>query len=181
MAILPKTIHRLSMTGRPIGSALIDIKVQQHLAERLTHIQNYLPTPPEETAERMMQGKFERFKCGFGTPGMTTPKIFLAVPGLQSGTDFPLAGIRNSCVEISQATIKPIFDEQVDNMISLIVERLQALQNSRPGEHVSYLVLSGGLGSSEYVQGRLRSHFEAGQGAAIPNARRMRLILAENA
>lgn len=168
------------MIGRPIGSALIDIKVQQHLAERLSHIQHHLSTSPAETAERMMQGKFERFKCGFGTPGMAVPKVRFRVPGLQSGEDFPLAGIRDSCIEISQEILRPLFDEQVENMISLIEEQMQEMLKRHYGEHLSYLILSGGLGSSEYVQSRLKSHFEAGQGAAIPNGRKLRLILAES-
>jgi hypothetical protein len=168
------------MTGHPIGSALIDIQVQQHLAERLSHVQHLLPMTPEQTAEKMMLGKFERFKCNFGAPGMMVPKLPLFVPGLQSGADYPLAGIRDSCIEVSQAIIKPIFDGQVDMMIALIEEQLLSLQRVRPGEQVSYLIVSGGLGSSEYVQSRLKSHFEAGQGAATPNARSMRLILAES-
>jgi molecular chaperone DnaK (HSP70) len=166
--------------GRAIGSALIDIKVQQHLVHRLNHIQNHLSASSAETAERMMLGQFERFKCAFGTAAMNlVPKLRLQVPGLQPGSDFPAAGIINSSIEISQDIVKPIFDDQVENMIDLIEEQLQEFQKVRPGEQISYLVLSGGLGSSPYVQSRLKNHFEAGQGSAIHNARRMRLIVAE--
>jgi hypothetical protein len=86
---------RLNTAGPPIGSALIDLKVLQPLAERLSYIQDSLSASPVEMAEKMMLGKFERFKGSFGNPIMAAPKLYLSVPGLLLGMDFPLVGIRN--------------------------------------------------------------------------------------
>ena len=154
--------------------------MQQLLSERLELVQDYLPAPAAKIAERMMLGRFERFKCGFGTPAMTVPRLYLPVPGLQTGVDLPRPGIRDSQIEITHETIKPIFDEQADGLIALIEEQLQGLQKRHPGELVSYLFLSGGLAASEYIQSRLNSHFSGRGGSCIPNARSMRLILAES-
>ncbi|KAH0844994.1 hypothetical protein Z517_00879 [Fonsecaea pedrosoi CBS 271.37] len=168
----------LQVEGREVGSALIDIKVQQHLASRLALVPEILHPP--ETAERMMLGRFERFKCSFGSPGMTAPKLFLPVVGLPAGLDYPQAGIRDSHMEIDQDTIQHLFDEQVDGLLELIEEQLHALKRNRPGEQVSYLIMSGGLSASEYIQRRVKTHFESGAGAEIPNIRGLRMLLAEN-
>lgn len=128
----------------------------------------------------MMIGQFERFKIGFGTPGMEAPNLFLSVPGLPAGSNYPNQGIVNSRVKLEQASIRQLFDIQATGMIALIEQQLERLRRKRPGEKVSYLILSGGLSASEYIQSRLRSHFITGQGAGIPNAPRMTILLAEN-
>ena len=88
--------------GKPVGSALIDIRVQQLLEERLRHISHRLPASPIDTAEIMMHGRFERFKCAFGTSAYDMPQLFLRVPGLPPGTDYPLAGVANSQIGITR-------------------------------------------------------------------------------
>lgn len=128
----------------------------------------------------MMQGKFERFKCNFGTPGNAVPKLFLPVTGLSAGVDYPHAGIRDSQIEISQDLVKQLFDEQAEGLIELIEQQLQDLQRSRPGEQVTYLFMSGGLCASPYIQARVRNYFELGAGGQISNARGLRVQLAEN-
>lgn len=154
--------------------------MQQLLAQRLQLAQQYLYAPAQEVAEKMMLGKFERFKCAFGSPGVAVPRIFLPVPGLGPGFDLPSAGIHNSQMELSQDLIKPLFDEQAEGLIELLQEHLATLRRTRPGEEISYLILSGGLASSEYIQSRLKSYFSGREGSLNPNARRMQLVLAES-
>jgi hypothetical protein len=90
------------LQGKPVGSALIDIRVQQLLEERLRHISHRLSASPIDTAEKMMFGRFERFKCSFGTSASNMPQLLLTVPGLPPGTDYPLAGIANSQIGITR-------------------------------------------------------------------------------
>ena len=45
----------------------------------------------------------------------------------------------------------------------------------------SYLIMSGGLGSSQYVRDRLQAHYQSGEGIGHPNAGGMQLLLAEDA
>jgi hypothetical protein len=169
-----------SKPGREIGSALIDIEVQKDLTERLRRIQDLLPRPAKKVAEMMMSGRFERFKCDFGNPATAAHSLFLAVPGLPPGSDYASLGIVDSRIEIEQQRIKELFDHHAVLMIQLIEEQLHRLKSRRPGERVSYLILSGGFSMSEYLQSRLKSHFITGQGAGIPNAPRMKILLAED-
>jgi hypothetical protein len=41
----------------------------------------------------------------------------------------------------------------------------------------SYLVMSGGLGSSPYIRKRLKEHYEGGLGGSRTNASGMRILL----
>jgi len=166
--------------GAAVGSALIDIRVQQYLEQRLMKAAHLLNASPQEIAEKMMQGRFERFKCTFGTSAANLPALVLEIPGMPAGTNYPPADIQNSRLSISQTTLQKLFDEQVDAMIRLLTEQLVALQIVAPGERVSYLVLSGGLGSSQYVRDRLKQYFQFGAGATLSNTAGMHMLLAED-
>lgn len=166
--------------GAAVGSALIDIRVQQFLESRLALIQDRLAEPVQEVAEKMLLGRFERFKCIFGTSAANVPALFLEVPGIPPGMDIPQAGIQNSRIAISQAHLQQLFDEQVGAMIELLREQIVALETIAPGQKVAYLVLSGGLGSSQYVRDRVKHYFQSGQGVKLSNTAGMRMLLAED-
>lgn len=140
----------------------------------------FLPRTVEEIAEEMMLGRFDRFKHDFGSPGSTAPRIRLPVPGLSPQSFYPELGIENSEMEVEQETIARHFDRHATAMINLIIEQLQHLKRKHPGEKVSYLILSGGLSASPYIQNRLKSHFLSSQRADISNARGMKILLATN-
>ncbi|KKY22242.1 putative hsp70 family protein [Diplodia seriata] len=48
-----------------------------------------------------------------------------------------------------------LFDKQVQKLFGLIDHQLERLQRKYPGEQVTHVILSGGLGNSAYVQKRL--------------------------
>lgn len=166
--------------GAPVGSALIDIRVQQFLEERLTSVANMLSSPVQEVAERMLQGRFERFKCMFGTNVANSPALSLEIPGLPAGINVPRASIQNSHIEVSQDFLQKLFDEQVAGIIQLLMEQIRDLQTIAPRERISYLVLSGGLGSSPYVRGRVKAYFEYDAKNTLTNATGMHMLLAED-
>lgn len=177
----PIRLQSLSkVEGAAVGSALIDIRVQQFLEEHLAVIANRLPEPVQEIAEKMLLGRFERFKCIFGTTAANLPALLLEVPGLPPGTDIPQAKIQNSRIAIHQAFLQRLFDEQVGAMIELLKEQIVALQTIVPGQKVSYLVLSGGLGSSQYVRDSVKQYFQSGAGATLSNTAGMHMLLAED-
>ena len=85
------------VVGRPIGSALIDMDFHQILSDRLEKIQDFLQGDPETIADQMMQGRFERIKCSFGTAASSgVPLIPLPVPGLAPGFCHSSTNIENS-------------------------------------------------------------------------------------
>ena len=163
--------------GRPIGSTLIDIQFHRMLSDRLEIVKSQLEGEPAEMAHRMMHGKFERIKCTYGTTAsLTLPTIPLAVPGLPPGFHSAEAHIEESLMIIEQGDLKALFDVQVARMLELIDEQLQRLEQKEPQAQVSYLVLSGGLGSSPYVRQRLKPHFDDGPGSSRTNVEDMHVV-----
>lgn len=47
-----------------------------------------LPKGAEVTAQAMMEGRFERFKCAFGSDAANVPTMKLKVPGLERHQSF---------------------------------------------------------------------------------------------
>jgi len=95
-----------------VGSALIDMKFQQLLEERLDKIRSHLQGDPGETAEKMMQGRFERFKCSFGSGASAElPTIPLPVPGLTPSFDHPGVDISDSKMIITRCEVPDIAGE----------------------------------------------------------------------
>ena len=90
--------------GRSIGSALIDIDFHEILFTRLQKIQEYLLESPDDVADKMVRDKFERVKCAFGTPVISSlPSIPLEVPCLAPGHHHhPEISIENSRMIFTQ-------------------------------------------------------------------------------
>ena len=100
----PTHLQQLSwVEGRSIGSALIDINFHHIVSDRLNKIRDYLQGEPDDIAEKMMQGRFERFKCSYGTTASSAiPTIPLEVPGLRPGKHFPNVNIEDSTMRITR-------------------------------------------------------------------------------
>ena len=94
----PTRLEQLSwVDGRPIGSTSIDMAFHGILENRLSYLRDYLPADPAIVAHQMMHGRFERFKCSYGTAlSNTIPTLPLRIPGLPPGLNFPDLNIENS-------------------------------------------------------------------------------------
>lgn len=168
-----------------------------HIAvDRLEKIRPNLKGEPDFIADRMVHGRFERVKCSYGTAASSAlPTIPIEVPGLDPGYSFPNANIEDSKMIIAREELKGLFDFQVDKMLSVIDEQLDRMHQYHPRIQIvewpstlyicpvltsrqkSYLVLSGGLGSSPYVRQRLRSHYETGPGSHKFNAQDIKIVI----
>lgn len=60
---------------------------------------------------------------------------------------------------ITAEELKCFFDEQLEVIFESIHQQMLELTRERPQDSVKYLVLSGGPGSSTYVQRRLKARF----------------------
>ncbi|KAI5196368.1 hypothetical protein E4T39_07801 [Aureobasidium subglaciale] len=147
-----------SVQGEAIGSTLIDFKVESIIAERLGRISNILTEPSEKLARSMMSDKFETFKCSFGSSTQNDLDLLLPIPGLPSGMNYPAAHIRSSNMVITRDELRRIFDEMIDS---------------------SYLVVSGGFGSSPYLKQRLRKRYELNGRDELFNARSIKILSAK--
>ncbi|EKG18078.1 hypothetical protein MPH_04768 [Macrophomina phaseolina MS6] len=164
--------------GIAIGSALIDWRMSLNIEERLELVKYLLGSTPHELAEQMIRGRFETFKCDFGSPASDMEEYPLPIPGMRPGYDFPGSRIRNSSIILNREELKQLFDEQIDKILMLIDKQLDRLYQSRPHEVVSYLVVSGGLGSSPYLRQRLRERYQAGAANHHPNVEDIQILLA---
>lgn len=163
--------------GQPIGSTLIDFKVEKLIEERLKRIQPQLEGNLKEVAKKMMLERFETYKCSFGSAASTGIDLFLRVPGMSDGLDFPNASIRDSKMVITQLELQAVFDEQIEKIFTFLDGQIQKLQRSHPGESISFLVMSGGLGGSPYLRQRLRNRYQLAGGANLSNAHGMEILV----
>lgn len=92
--------------GKAVGSALIDFKVGKLVQERLRLVEGHLSDSDHNIAEKMLRDRFETFKCSFGTKAQTALDLFLPVPGMESGWDFPEARIKDSRMVITRFGIE---------------------------------------------------------------------------
>jgi hypothetical protein len=88
--------------GEAIGSTIIDRKVEKMIRSRLEKVRPFLPGYPILIAEKMILGRFETFKCSFGTEGTNGLDLFLPIPGMSGGLDFPQVNIEDSKLRITQ-------------------------------------------------------------------------------
>lgn len=111
----PTQLQQLSwVEGRSIGSALIDINFHHIVTDRLNKIRDYLEGEPDDIADKMMQGRFERFKCSYGTAGSSAiPTIPLEVPGLRPGKHFLNVNIEDSTMRITRYVTNLTDEKQV--------------------------------------------------------------------
>ncbi|KAK4545934.1 hypothetical protein LTR36_002498 [Oleoguttula mirabilis] len=165
--------------GEPIGSTLIDYRAERMILERLKLIRADIHGGDlESMARKMVQDRFMSYKCSFGSTSMNVPKLPLPIPGIASNQDFPHAGVENSNMVLLSEDLQQLFDQQVQRIYELIDDQLKTVQITHPGEVVSYLVLSGGLGSSPYVQKKIRDRYEHGAGPGFMNAQNVEVLLA---
>lgn len=163
--------------GSAIGSSLIDYKMEERILERLESIKHSLLDEPTRIAEQMISsgGRFETFKCSFGSEALQALELLIPVPGLPPGRDFPQVGIFDSKMVITKQDLQRVFDEQIERICDLIDSELRKLSIEHQHEQVSYIVLSGGLGSSPYLRQWVCKRYESG---AFPNAPRLKVLTA---
>ncbi|MCJ1354012.1 MAG: hypothetical protein MMC33_003999 [Icmadophila ericetorum] len=163
--------------GADVGSAAIDADFQTFVTgilERANRTRR-LPRPADEIAWEMARSRqFQNLKCEFGAPETNFPTFSIEIPKL--GYDYVdrNLGISEGKLRFKKADFQKFFDRQINRMFQLIDQQLIS-PNAEP---VSYLVLSGGLGNSDYVQARLRSRYEYREAGPQPNAVNVKLLVA---
>lgn len=142
--------------GVNVGSTLIDESVRRLIARRLRD----LGVPGDDKdlqwiADDMMVAKgFEGTKCGFVGEQWR----------IQMNTQFTIPpdvapNLHDRQITLTGVELKQFFDTQIRLMMEKIDEQRIELTRQRPRDAIRYLVLSGGLGSSQYVQRELRARY----------------------
>jgi hypothetical protein len=160
--------------GVSVGSTLIDFKIAQHVSERLELIKEHLDGEIPILAEETLAGQFQTVKHSFPNP--IVEQFSLDMKGLAGSHTFPEAGITNSRMVIERATLKDVFDQQLNRIFELIDGRLLGLESRSPNEQVSYVILSGGLGSSPYLYDEVKRRYEINFGFRSNNTASIRVM-----
>lgn len=143
--------------GINVGSTLIDQQIKHFIAQKLRGM-NVTGDDKELIwhAEDIMQDSdFEGIKCSFDGTNLSMSSSF-AVPA--EILSLSTRG-RGSRIMIPATHLKSIFDTQIDLICEKINQQKTELLRERPNSHIQYLVLSGGLGSSKYLQNRVRNRY----------------------
>ncbi|KAL4870409.1 hypothetical protein BDV12DRAFT_207712 [Aspergillus spectabilis] len=169
-----------NVEGRPIGSVFIDRTIHKYITERLSKVKDSLLHTPDHVAWKMLSGRFQRLKCAFGTEVSRTPTLSLPVPFLKdSMSNLPAAGIYDRQMSITWEHVQRAFDVKIDEMCELLDKQIQQMETKYPHTRISYLVLSGGFGSSPYVRERLHQRYAIPGVAKHPNVLGLQVLMAE--
>jgi Hsp70 protein len=171
------TLKQLDVVlGRNIGSTKIDTAFYDLMVARLQEEDKHLPSgiDPDSTAWRLMKSMdFQNAKCDFGSPD--DPPVFsFPLSGIYSNYVKDVLNMSQSSIQFTAADFRSLFDDQVRLLVELIDKQITRFQNQFASEHISHLVVSGGLGNSAYVQLRLRERYADGD-RNVPAAQNIKI------
>ncbi|KAF2212423.1 hypothetical protein CERZMDRAFT_97695 [Cercospora zeae-maydis SCOH1-5] len=127
-------------------------------------------------AEEMLASRFQIVKHSFPKPNV--PHFSLDVKGLAGSRTFEEAGVKNSKMLIDRAILTEIFDQQLEQIYTLINNRFYALETAMPNDRVSYMILSGGLGGSQYLFEKMNDRYELNMGFTSKTTAKTRIMRA---
>ncbi|KAH6665971.1 hypothetical protein B0J14DRAFT_660106 [Halenospora varia] len=164
-----KTIE-LGKIGSPlsirIGSVDIDNAFKALFEEKLSKLKREEPELFHEfvaskfAADQVTRGEFQIVKEKWGQK-VVPPTASFAVPragdSANQSEELPAGQVETSDVRItfSPDEIEKIFNKQIDKITFALDKKLENVPETVPN-----LILTGGLGSSQYVQSKIAKHFE---------------------
>ncbi|KAK6853859.1 hsp70 family chaperone [Apiospora arundinis] len=143
--------------GIGIGASLIDQAFVSLVNDRFKKFPDLFKVLPNDCAQRLV--KSERFritKYKFGEHVYKSSTYKLPLEGVPFDFNHAGARIESGKVILNWEDIQSLFDPHIDRIIEKIHEQLEWLQLNRFTQPISYMILSGGLGSSKYVRDRLQ-------------------------
>ncbi|KAK2752856.1 hypothetical protein FQN55_005990 [Onygenales sp. PD_40] len=156
--------------GEPVGSVQIDQAFQKNTEDRLEQLDwsnkdNRLSA--KEIAHDLTKAEFQDIKKGFtSNVHSEIPVTMLRIQSIPKDCNHQGAGISGGRMMVSNDDIRWMFNQQIDRIFGLIDYQLQKTVEEL--EKVTHFVISGGLGSSEYVQQRIHERYgRGGEGKRI--------------
>ncbi|OCK87671.1 uncharacterized protein K441DRAFT_593263 [Cenococcum geophilum 1.58] len=170
-----------SLLGKATGSVQIDEAFQREVERRNNRLgwgNNTAKDVIKSMAEDMTKSRrgmsFQHLKKIFGTK-LFTDNIKVQLPDLFKNFNYPEVGVEGGRMTFTYDDIKAMFDEQVYSIFKLIDDQLERLRKIDPSQQVSHFVISGGLGSSKYVQDCIMRRF-----GPIPGGHRIEILVARD-
>ncbi|TVY50244.1 hypothetical protein LCER1_G008257 [Lachnellula cervina] len=161
-----------AVKGVGVGSTMIDRAFEALVQRKLNaHPDAMLP---KELAHKIAKGaSFQSIKHNFGTRAATQEVYKLALDrlGLGISPQFEHLGldITSGKMQFLRAEIQELFDIQIIAIIRQITQQLDWMQINRFSEQVNLLVLSGGLGGSQYVKTKIQEFYAEKPHPNAPN------------
>ncbi|KAF4995983.1 hypothetical protein FDECE_12609 [Fusarium decemcellulare] len=156
---IPQLSQIAEVSGIGTGSTLIDSAFERLINDRLAAHPGVLDHFPRLATETMMSDRFKTLKHNFGQSVMASPVYRIPVPALAGNFSHGGLRIEEGRMLFDHDEIQALFDPHVERIIDKIKEQLDWLTENRYSDQVTRMILSGGLGSSVYVQRRIREHF----------------------
>jgi hypothetical protein len=130
--------------ARFIGSARIDYQVHDLIKDSLRSTNKGQATVSDSLLWKMMQGRYRTYRNTFGSDEPHFSTLDLPLHGLGVPKDFSM----------EEADFRALVDQQVDKLIRVIEQELDAAQELLPGQDV-LLVMSGGFSDNPHLRKRL--------------------------
>ncbi|KAF2672742.1 hypothetical protein BT63DRAFT_436614 [Microthyrium microscopicum] len=161
----PPSLRQLDVVeGRNIGSVKIDEAFEALVLDRLRAANQSIPMgiDLEDAAWLMMKSReYLNNKCDHGSRD-DVPFFLVPVPDISPNYANDPYGISAAAMQLSQADMRGLFDVQIQRLFELIDRQLIRFEQNSPGQLITHLILSGGLGNSAYVQEKLRARYAYG-------------------
>ncbi|KIW94189.1 uncharacterized protein Z519_05505 [Cladophialophora bantiana CBS 173.52] len=149
--------------GDEIGSVEIDVAFARLAEERLLQAAPYIGLEPSSITsviKKMCKGGFKVIKEEYGTEDSDHLHVrAIVIPGIAGHLSSEAGDIQKGKLMLKMSDMKRMFDTQLEKMYRLIDSQLNRMRTVAPHDQVKYLVLSGGLGSSEYVFKQLEKRY----------------------
>ncbi|KAK4161397.1 hypothetical protein QBC43DRAFT_323944 [Cladorrhinum sp. PSN259] len=154
-------LHEISIVqGKDIGSTNIDLAFFSLVTKRLAKAAGKLEFDKNAAAIMMHSDEFQIWKHEFGKVKESQFSVVrVTVPIIKGGTANKEAGITDGKMNFTHKDFQSLFDPQVNGIIKFIQDMINKVAETKPDKKPHYLVLSGGLGSSAYLQQKLRAAF----------------------
>ncbi|KAK3995245.1 hypothetical protein QBC44DRAFT_284471 [Cladorrhinum sp. PSN332] len=146
--------------GKDIGSTNIDLAFLSLVTKRLAKAAGKLTFDKNAATIMMHSDEFQTWKHEFGKVKESQFSVVrVTVPIIKGGMADKEAGITDGKMNFTHKDFQSLFDPQVNGIVKFIQDMINKVAETKPDEKPHYLVLSGGLGSSAYVQQKLRAAF----------------------
>ncbi|KIV84831.1 hypothetical protein PV11_00585 [Exophiala sideris] len=149
--------------GDEIGSVEIDIAFSLLAEARLQQAAPYIDLDREtipKVVNKMARTTFKVIKEEYGNEDhQHLPVRNIPIPGISVRACSDAGDVQKGKLTVPRSDVQAMFDVQLEKMYRLVDAQLNRMQAVAPHDQVKYLVLSGGLGSSEYVKKKLEDRY----------------------
>jgi hypothetical protein len=140
--------------ARFIGSARIDYQVHDLIKDSLHSMNKDQATVSDSLPRKMMLGRYRTYKNTFGSEEPHFSTLDLPIQGPDGDTYVSrLGNLPQKDFSMEEADFRGLVDQQVDKLIGVVEQELDATQELLPGQDV-LLVMSGGFSDNPHLRKR---------------------------